>query len=84
MHMLRSIALTAETTAGNSCRQLVCGLQALANPKRISLELLKHMLTTVLACLPVATEHLIVTFETVSSPPVCQSWLLVLGHNYVG
>ena len=49
------------------------GLQALANPNQISVELLKHVLMTVLACLPVATDCLINTFETVSS--ISPPWL---------
>jgi len=40
-------------------------LQALANPKRISLELLKHMLMTTVSCLPVATENFINSFDKV-------------------
>ncbi|KAL3156421.1 hypothetical protein ABBQ38_000732 [Trebouxia sp. C0009 RCD-2024] len=38
--------------------------QALAQPKRVSLELLKHMLATAVACLPVATDYLVHIFET--------------------
>ena len=40
-------------------------LQALANPKRISLELLKHMLMTTVSCLPMATENFINNFDKV-------------------
>ena len=74
MHILSSIifAVLAQLSLSGD-------LQALAKPKRISLELLKHLLSTVLACRPVATEHLIGTFETVSSALVCTSQLLLFG-----
>lgn len=62
MHILSSIIFALHTQLS-----LSADLQALAKPKRISLELLKHLLSTVLACRPVATEHLIGIFETVSS-----------------
>lgn len=62
MHILSSIVFALHTQLS-----FFGDLQALAKPKRISLELLKHLLSTVLACRPVATEHLIGTFETVSS-----------------
>ena len=40
-------------------------MQALAHPRRLSMELLKHMLQIITACLPIATEHLIDNFEKV-------------------